>query len=156
MIRLTILTSLAFMLSACAGMMQEEKSLEEVEQQTFTYDYQVAGADRQELWRRARNYFDATLDDRQSEFEIENQEAGTLTGRGLASWRIAREYCSAEYHIRFQSQDEAARLELQLIEDITPFRECSGFGWPSKDAEDVIVSHFNDLSAGLEEALRED
>ena len=154
MTKLSILACSTIFLTACAGLMPDEQSRENIEHKTFAYNYQVPDVDREELWRRARGYFDATLADNQSDFEIEDRAAGTLTGRGLASWRMSREYCSAEYHIRFQAQDEEARLELQLIEDVLPFRECSGFGWPGKEAEEIIASHFESLSEGLGEALQ--
>lgn len=149
--KLLVMIIAPFFLSGCAGMMPAEKDVKK----TFTYDYQVESVNQEDLWVRARDYFAETYGDSRSVLRVQDREEATLIGRGAATWYLATNRCSTEYHVRFQSKDEKARLQLELIEGVPSYSSCSGWPWPSKDGYQTIVTDFDALSAGLEKALNE-
>ena len=149
--KLVVMSIVPFFLSGCAGMMPAEKDV----QKTFTYDYQIESVNQEDLWVRARDYFAETYGDSRSVLRVQDREEATLLGRGAATWYYAGNRCSTEYHVRFQSRDERARLQLELIEGVPSYSSCSGWPWPSEGGYQTIVTDFENLSAGLEKALNE-
>ena len=140
----------AILLSGCTGMGPMKKNA----QRTFIYDYQIESVDKTELWVRARDYFASTFGDSRSVLRVQDKEAGSLIGKGVAGWVLVMETkCYSEYKLRFQSKDNKARLQLELSEGVPSYSTCSGWPLPSESGYQTIVADFLVLSNGLEKAL---
>lgn len=139
-------------ISGCANMVPANKDV----QKTFTYDYEVESIGQEELWVRARDFFAEAYGDSRSVLRVQDREEATLIGRGLESWRLMSNKCLSEYNVRFQSKDGRARLQLELMESVPALSDCTGWPWPTQSGYESIVASFEQLSYGLEEALKKE
>jgi len=124
-------------------------------QREFTYDFRIPGKSQNDLWRNARDYFAETYGDSRSVFRVMDEKDGTLIGRGVATWTLTGlEACYINYHIRFASKNEKARLQFELIEGA--LMPCKGWSWPTQDGYAQIINSFNRTAKDLESSLKGD
>lgn len=138
---------IAFMfISGCATMVDQNFKHE------FTYDYNVPGKTKAELWKSARNFIAATYGDSTKVIRVADEEAATLIGMGIVGWTIdplGMQSCNYNYSIKFAAKDGKARLQLDLQNVI------GGCGWdrPSDAGYQQIADQFNGIGAKLGETL---
>lgn len=138
-------------LVGCVGLVPADKNV----QRKFVYDYTVDSVKKDELWTRARNYFAVTYGDSRSVLHVVDKDAGVLIGKGAVSWVLMANMCVTEYHVQFQSKDNKARLQLEIIEGVPAYSQCTGWPWPSDTGYLKILENFNSISKGLDQALKQ-
>ena len=148
-VRFVAALSLLTMLFGCASISPAKKDV----QREFTYDFIVKGRSQTELWKKARDFFAEMHDDSRSVF---SEKGGTIIGRGVAVWSLlGTSECRSDYHVRFASKNEKARLQLELIDGVPFASPCPGWSWPSASGYDEIVSSFNAIAKKLDTALKD-
>ena len=59
---------------------------------------------------------------------VQDEERGTLIGKGLVGWGLSAmgtyNFCHQAYRIRFDAYDGSAKLKLTLIEGASPLSKC--------------------------------
>jgi hypothetical protein len=140
-----ILLALIFV-SGCSTMVDQNFKHE------FTYDYNVPGKTKNELWKSARNFIATTYVDSTKVIRVADEETGTLIGMGVVGWLItpiSDHACNYNYSIKFAAKDSKARLQFDLQNVI------GGCGWdrPSADGYQQIENQFNAIGAKLGENL---
>jgi hypothetical protein len=90
---------------------------------------------------------------------VEDEGDGTIIGKGIAPWNLTLDGllisampCSSNYDVIFIAKEGRARLQLTLREGVPQASTC-GWHLPPKRDYPQIVGQFNDMSAGLENAL---
>lgn len=121
---------------------------------TFTYEYDVPGIDQERLWVRARNHFAELYGDIRAVMRVEDRQEALLLGQGSARWMLFLTECNTDYYIRFQSRNDYARLQMQIIPEARS-NACAGYDIPTSSAYDGITSMFDSISEGLETSLIE-
>jgi hypothetical protein len=136
-------------ISGCGGLASARSDAKS----EFTFDYQISGGTKNDLWKAARDYFAGAYGDSRSVFRVMDQEDGTIIGKGTASWSLLASQCLTDYHIRFAAKDGKARLQFEIIRGVPALSQCAGWPWPSQSGYDKIVSNFTATSLGLESSL---
>jgi hypothetical protein len=128
------------------------------EKKNFQYNYKVAGKSKKEIWVSARNHFAMVYGDVRSVMSVQDEERGTLIGKGLVGWTLNAMgtliSCHQAYSIRFDADDGRAKLKLTLIEGPPPLSKCSGWSVPSEEGYEDIKANFRELDKDLRVALR--
>ncbi len=143
-------------LSGCTPSMHSShyEMISESTERVFTYDYAFPGKDKNSLWTKARDYFAETYGDSRAVFRVQDQDDGTLIGKGIHTWVYAQTIsCSSEYHVRFAAKNDKARLQFELIHGAPVLSKCSGYPLPTKLAYQDLTRVFELTSSGLEKAL---
>ncbi len=128
-------------------------------QTEFTYDYQITNTSKNELWKRARDYFAGAYGDSRSVFRVMDEKDGTIIGKGTSSWLLggaSNPYsttCYSDYHIRFAAKDNKARLQLEIINSVPATSSCKGWPLPSKQGYADMRQSFNAINQNLKNAL---
>lgn len=155
---LTTVATAFLVLQGCASVNDYPIKANELEVQTYTYT-DLSGS-KLELWKSARNYLATAYGDSKSVLRVEDENQGTLIGKGLVKWRMLDSalspYCHSEYDIRFVAKDHKARLQLELIPGAPALSECVAWTLPSKTGYTQILEQFNLISSGLESSLKGD
>lgn len=126
-------------------------------QTEFTYEYEIPNTDQVTLWKRARDYFAGAYGDSRSVFRVMDESDGTIIGKGLISWNIGsygyQIPCSTEYHIRFATINNKARLQFGIINGVPSASNCKGWPLPTKHAYQEIITTFIEQQKSLEIVL---
>ena len=81
-------------------------------------------------------------------FSVQDEEEGTMIGKGIVEWPfdppINSTYCKNDYHIRFDSEDGYAKLQIKLMGS-----SCN----QTEEGYKTIKSHFVSLDKGLRDAF---
>ena len=88
------------------------------EMQSFEYTYQVDGKNKNQIWKRARNHFAKFYGDFRSVFSVQDEEEGTMIGKGTISWAFdmpGGKLCYHDYHIRFDAENGNGKLKLEIM-----------------------------------------
>ena len=116
----------------------------------FQYSYKVEGKNKSQIWKLTRNHFALVYGDVRSVLRVQDEEEGTLIGKGKVKWSfdppINSLYCWHDYNILFTAEDGKANLKLALIEGGTCRLTEEGYK--------VIKNDFRVLNIGLKNALR--
>jgi hypothetical protein len=153
--RLVILLIISiFILTSCTTFATADRNA----QKEFTYDFSIPGKSQAELWRNARDFFAGAYGDSRSVFRVMDEKDGTIIGKGIASYEVglpgAYTQCLTEYHIRFASKNEKARLQYELIYGVPALSPCYGRPWPTEDGYFQIVAGFRVSADKMEAALK--
>jgi len=148
--RILVSSVIVLMLTACTGLMPVRDDVKS----EFTFDYQIPGKTKDELWKSARDFFAGTYGDSRSVFRVMDQVDGTIIGKGTASWALLGNECITDYHVRFAAKDAKARLQFEIIRGVPPLSKCQGWPWPTEDGYNEIVNSCMLVSIGLEASLR--
>jgi len=118
------------------------------EMRDFEYQYQVTGKNKKQIYKLARNHFAMVYGDARDVFSVQDEEEGTMIGKGVVKWPfdppINSTYCKNYYQIRFDSEDGFAKLKINLTQ-----ATCN----QTEDSYIRIKAHFNSLEIGLRNAL---
>lgn len=127
------------------------------EPRTFTYDYQVPGKTKSQIFRSAQQHFALAYGDSRAVSRSADDEDGTYIGKAIVSWNmkidgllIPHIACASNYNIVFIAKDGKARLQLSLLDGTVAPANCA---LPPKRDYPQIVASFNATSKKLEEAL---
>jgi len=86
----------------------------------FEYTYQVDGKNKKQIWKRARNHFATYFyEDFRSVFSVQDEEEGTMIGKGTISWAFdmpGGKFCYHDYRIRFDAENGNGKLKLEIME----------------------------------------
>lgn len=145
-----LVTLVLLTLSGCAGITMIDKH----SQTKFNYDFALKGQNKNEIFKKARDYFATVYGDSRSVFRMVDESDGSMIGRGSAKWNIASMHCMTDYHIRFAAKDEKARLQLELIYGVPPFCDCVGWPFPPQNGYKEVVQTFESTAQGLEKWLQ--
>ena len=89
------------------------------EMKNFEYTYQVDGKNKNQIWKLARNHFAKIYKDFRSVFSVQDEEEGTMIGKGTISWAFdmpGGQFCYHDYHIRFDAENGNGKLKLEIME----------------------------------------
>lgn len=129
--------SLALALQGCAtNPNSPDYPISQSDVQAQTYTYVGLDGSKGELWKKARNYIATSYGDSKAVLRVEDENSGTLIGKGIIKWKMLTSslspYCYSEYDIRFVSKDNKARLQLELLAGVPSMSECVAWTLPSK------------------------
>tara|TARA_B100000315_G_scaffold96314_1_gene88449 strand:+ start:2336 stop:2770 length:435 start_codon:yes stop_codon:yes gene_type:complete len=88
------------------------------EMRSVEYNYQVDGKNKKQIWKRARNYFATFYGDSRSVFSVQDEEEGTMIGKGTIKWVFewaGAIPCYHDYHIRFDAENGNGKLKLEIM-----------------------------------------
>lgn len=151
--------SLALVLQGCATNPNSPNyPIPQSDVQPKTYTYADLNGSKSELWKKARNYIATAYGDSKAVLRVEDENSGTLIGKGIIKWRMGdmtlSPYCYSEYDIRFVSKDNKARLQLELLAGVPSISECVAWTLPSRYGYQQITDKFSEISSQLEISLR--
>jgi hypothetical protein len=86
------------------------------EMKKFKYNYKIEGKNKKQIWKLARNHFALVYGDFRSVLRVQDEEEGSIIGKGKVKWSFGSESCWHDYNIRFDAEDRKAKLRLNLIE----------------------------------------
>lgn len=151
------LVSLFLLIQGCTSS-PENNPITKKQLEVKTYTYTNLKGDKNQLWLKARNYLASTYNNSKSIQRVSDEERGTFIGKGAFKWKLLDQfgspYCLSDYQIRFIAKDNKARLQLELLEGVPPLSKCTGWPLPSGFGYQQIMTEFNNISIGLEKALR--
>lgn len=150
---------LAFALQGCAtDPSSPDYPISQSDVHAQTYTYVDLDGSKDELWKKARNYIASAYGDSKAVLRVEDENSGTLIGKGIIKWKMLTSslspYCYSEYDIRFVSKDNKARLQLELLAGVPSISECVAWPLPSKYGYQQITDKFLQISSELEISLR--
>ena len=131
--------------------------IKEVDIKPFTYDFKMPNIGKNELYVRARDYIATVYGDSRSVIRVQDQENGTIIGKGVVDWRFKAGsliQCSSNYNIRFMAKDYKARLQLELIKGAAAFSRCKGWKLPTVTGYNKIKVSFDSIAQGVEKAIK--
>ncbi|MDQ1363239.1 MAG: hypothetical protein QG652_1100 [Pseudomonadota bacterium] len=158
LIRISMLAATVVM-TGCAHV-QFDNYMDEKQPMTFTYEYSVTGS-KLDLWRKGRDFFNSTYVDHRTVIKTTDENAATLTGRGLADWTLGagsryQSTCSTAYQIQFAAANNKARVIFEITKGNAPESRCQGWPVPSQNGYIEIRKQFHDLHVALGTALRQE
>lgn len=128
----------------------------EVKAQTYTY--LDLNDNKSDLWKKARNYIASAFGDSKAVLRVEDEDDGTLIGKGLIQWKmldsVLSPYCYSNYDIRFVAKENKARLQLELLSGVPTGSECVAWKLPSRYGYNQILMKFNNMSSQLKNILK--
>lgn len=129
------------------------------EKREFIYDFSIPNTTKKQLFKSARNYLASSYGDSKEISRVEDEEQGIIIGKAIAKWNLSTDSflfpyipCYSKYDINFIAKNEKGRLRLFLVEGAIP--PCSGWPLPPKRDYPQIVTEFNAIAKGLEDALK--
>ena len=151
-------TLLVVGISGCAAVPAENMPIT-TEKREFIYDFSIPGKVKKEIFKNARNYIATSFVDSKEVSRVEDEEQGIIIGKAISKWNMSTDSflipymaCYSKYDINFIAKDGKARLRIFLVEGALP--PCTGWPLPPKRDYPQIVTQFNDVAKGLEEALK--
>jgi hypothetical protein len=155
--RIWSIAALLVLIQGCQST-PDERPISKEQLEVKTYTYVDLGESKDELWLRARNYLASTYVNSQTINRVSDKDEGVWIGKALTKWKMLdmsfSPYCLSDYQIRFVAKDNKARLQLELLDTTPPLSECQGWSLPSGYGYKQIMEEFDDISLGLESALR--
>jgi hypothetical protein len=155
--KIIIFFTAALLIQGCVST-PENTPIKKDQLEVKTYTYTDLDGTKELLWKRANNYLASTYNNSKAILRVSDIEQGTLIGKGSYRWKMldsyGSPYCLSEYQIRFIAKDQKARLQLELLEGAPPLSKCIAWTLPSGYGYSQIMNEFDDISEGLENALR--
>lgn len=155
-----ILIAGAFALAGCSAIPADSYPITN-EPREFTYDFQVPGKSKAEIFKAAQQHFSMAYGDGRAVERSANEADGIYTGKALIRWTLLanqggfiKTQCLSNYEIIFIAKDGKARLQLALLEGAPPLSNCQGWPLPPKSDYPQIATQFNDSAKKLESALQ--
>ena len=117
--------------------------------QNFQYEYKMDGKSKKQIWKLARNHYATVYGDFRSVFSVQDEEEGTLIGKGTIKWTFDHGMlnCYRGYHIKFHTKNEYAKLTLKLMR--TGRLSCKLTENGYKQMQEHLINLHNDLNTAL-------
>lgn len=151
------LTSLLLIQGCATDPNSPDYPISQMDIKAQTYTYTDLSGSKTEIWKAARNHLATAYGDSKSVLRVEDENDGTLIGKGLVQWKMLTTtlspYCYSEYDIRFVAKDNKARLQLELLPGAPSLSECVAWSLPSRYGYDQILEKFAMISDQLESSL---
>lgn len=151
----------AIVLAGCSAMIPPDSYPITTEPREFTYDFQVPGKSKAEIFKAALQHFSMAYGDGRAVERSANEADGIYTGKALIRWTLLashagfiKNHCLSNYDIIFIAKDGKARLQLALLEGAPPLSSCQGWPLPPKADYPQITTQFNASAKEIEAALQ--
>lgn len=136
----------------------DDRPISKEQLEVKTYTYVDLSASKETLWLRARDYLASTYVDSKTINRVSDKDEGIWIGYASTRWKMLdttfTQNCLSDYQIRFVAKDNKARLQLELLDATPPLSMCRGWSLPSGYGYKQIMAEFDQISRGLEHALR--
>lgn len=149
------------LLGGCASTSPDKIRIEVNSIEPITYNYTGLKVDKDTLFVRARDHFATIYGDSKSVIRVQDPKEGIILGKGAVDWKLATNSwlipfvnCTSNYNVRFIAKDNKARLQLELIKGVPVYSPCSGWPLPTVTAYEEIKAYFDNISIGVESALK--
>lgn len=121
----------------------------------FTFDYQISGKSKDELYSAALTFIAMSYGDSNSVLKITDKDGGLIAGKGMSVWNEFGTNRHTPHELMFMAKEGRARLQLSIPGTATKASFGGVYIWPmpSPGGYDQIVQQFNNFSASLENAL---
>jgi hypothetical protein len=148
-----LIAVLASYLTGCATTSQMEVS--PLTQRVFTYDFQLQGKSKRELFNLGRNHIATTYGDSEKVIRVSDKEEGLILGKALSMWPVLFIECPVEYHIRFAAKEHRARVQYELINKRPAISKCTGWPWLTAAGYEKITNDFKKYAEDFESSLND-